>query len=190
MKRLFIAVDLADAVAERLAELQQTLADRIEDDVRLTWTPPENMHLTVKFVGATEESEIPALCRVIEDVSEETSPFEIESRGIGCFPRPDKPRVIWAGIDDEGAGLLSQIHRALERDLADLDVPKDDRAYKPHLTLGRVKSRVKPSVDELFQGLRGRSWGTTSVAEIVLYESQLDHTGARYEAIDRFPLSS
>lgn len=190
MKRLFIAVDLADAVAERLAALQQTLAERVEDDVRLKWTPPENMHLTLKFLGATEESEIASLRTVVRRVSEKQKPFEIESRGIGCFPRPDRPRVIWAGVDDDGAAHLSQVHLDLEERLAELGVPKEDRSFKPHLTLGRVKSREKPDVDAMFEGLRGTSWGTTNAEEIVLYESLLDHTGARYEAFDRFSLCS
>jgi 2'-5' RNA ligase len=190
MKRLFIAVDLAIPVVERLAVLQRQLDERLDGGVRIKWTRPQNIHMTLKFLGDTDEAMVPMLRDVLSNLVGPLFPFEVESRGIGCFPRPDNPRIIWAGFDDDGAEVLSLLQQALERDLDELGIPKDQRAFKPHVTLGRVKSRQKPSLDHLFQGLRGTSWGNSYIKDFILFESRLDHTGATYHVLDRFPLGS
>lgn len=190
MKRLFIAIDLSIPVVERLAVLQQQLDERLDEGVRIKWTKPQNIHLTLKFLGDTEDSMVPMLRNVLADLVGPLFPFEVEARGIGCFPRPDKPRIIWAGFDDEGAEVLTLLQQALERDLAEIGIPKEDRAFKPHVTLGRVKSRQKPSLNELFEGHRDTSWGRSYIKDLILFESRLDHTGATYHVVERFPLGS
>lgn len=190
MKRLFIAVDLSIRVVERLANLQTQLDGRLDDGVRVKWTEPQNIHLTLKFLGDTDDALVPMLRDVLSNLVGPLFPFEVESRGIGCFPRPDKPRILWAGFDGQGAEVLTLLQQALERDLADLGIEEENRAFKPHVTLGRVKSRQKPSLEHVFDGFRDASWGKSYIKDLILFESTLDHTGATYHVIDRFPLGS
>lgn len=190
MKRLFIAVDLSISVVERLAVLQQQLDERLDESVRIKWTEPKNIHLTLKFLGDTEDAAVPDLRDVLEEIVAPLSRFVVKSRGIGCFPRPEKPRIIWAGFDEDSAEVLSLLFRAVERDLGDIGIPTEERPFKPHLTLGRVKSRRKPSLNTLFDGLRDSIWGDSHVKDIALYESKLDHHGPTYEVIDRFLLGT
>lgn len=190
MKRLFVAVDLSPAVLERLAKLQETLAERLDDGVRVKWTDPDKIHLTLKFLGDTEERLLPAICDKLAGVAGRAECLEIASKGLGCFPRPDNPRVLWAGFDADSAAALRDLQQPIDGELADLGIPRESRAYVPHVTLGRIKSPEKPSMNELFAGLRSTDLGSSDITELVLYESTLDHTGATYETIDHFTLAS
>ena len=190
MKRLFVAVDLSAAVIERLAKLQNTLAGRLEDDVRIKWTDPDKIHLTLKFLGDTEESLLPALCDTLGAAAARTAPFEATSRGLGCFPRPSHPRVIWAGFDAESAEALRALQQPIDADLEELGIRPESRSYVPHVTLGRVKSEQKPALNQLFAGVRNTPLGESNITELVLYESTLDHSGATYDVIDHFYLGS
>lgn len=192
MKRLFIALDLAIPVVEQLAvfqeELQETLAG--EEDIRVRWTSAENIHLTLKFLGDTEEALVPMLRETLADLVKPLFPFEVEARGVGFFPGPTKPRIIWSGFDKQGAEVLSLLNKAVERDLEQLGFEKEQRKFRPHVTLGRVKSRQRPDFTELGEEIGARSFGKSYIKDIILYESQLRSDGPRYTVLDRFTLGA
>jgi 2'-5' RNA ligase len=192
MKRLFIALDLAIPVVEQLAvfqeQIQEELAD--EDDVRVRWTSPENIHLTMKFLGDTEDALVPMLRQTLGELVKPLFPFEVEAKGIGCFPKPKRPRIIWSGFDDQSEEVLSLLQQALERDLEELGFQKEDRPFRPHVTLGRVKSRAKPDFTDLMDGRTETSFGKSYIKDVILYESELTSEGPIYTVIDRFALGA
>lgn len=190
MKRLFIAVDLAIPVVEELVAFQRRLQALIDDidGVRVKWTRPEHIHLTMKFLGNTEPAMLPVLREAIAELVGPLFPFEVEARGVGFFPGPHKPRIIWSGFDDESAEVLSLLHRAIERDLGEIGIEQDDKPFRPHVTLGRVKSRKRPDFTRLVDQIERRSYGKSYIKDIILYESKLDHEGPHYTVVDRFAL--
>ncbi len=192
MKRLFIALDLAIPVVERLAIFQEQIQEHIEDDqgVRVRWTSPENLHLTMKFLGDTDPALVPMLRTTLDELVTPLFPFEVEARGLGFFPGPKKPRIIWTGFDKQSAEVLSLLQQALERDLEELGFEKEHRAFRPHVTLGRVKSRKRPDFTGMAEELDPESFGKSYIKDVILYESKLRQTGPEYTVLDRFALGA
>lgn len=192
MRRLFIAVDLSINVVERLVLFQDELQGRLRgafgDDLSVRWTEAENIHLTLKFLGDTPGDLVSMLGSTVGRLAEPLFPFEVECRGFGAFPRPDQPRILWAGLDAKSAEVLGLLQQALERDLQEIGVAADPREFLPHITLGRLKSRANPDLSELFGRYDELSFGKSYIKDLVLYESHLRHDGPRYEVLERFAL--
>lgn len=189
-----MAVDLSIGVVERLVLLQSELEESIEesfgDDVKLRLVNAPDIHVTLKFLGDTNADMVPMIEEVLERLCEPLFPFEVECRRVGVFPAPEKPRILWAGLDKKSAEVLGLLQKALERDLEKLGFAKESRPYHPHVTLARVKSRRAPSFAELIEPYEVVGFGKSFVKDIVLYQSHLDHRGARYEVLRRFALGS
>jgi 2'-5' RNA ligase len=198
MKRLFIALDLAIPVVEQLAVFQEDLQELLADeelaaekgDVRVRWTSPENIHLTMKFLGDTEDALVPMLRETLGQLVKPLFPFEVEAKGIGVFPSPKKPRVIWSGFDEQSEEVLSLLQQALERDLEELGFQKEDRPFRPHVTLGRVKSRAKPDFTQPLEDIGEQNFGKSYIKDVILYESKLTSEGPIYTVLDRFALGA
>jgi 2'-5' RNA ligase len=110
----------------------------------------------------------------------------VRARGAGAFPDPQRPRVLWVGLEDPTAGLAG-VQRVVEERMTGLGFAREDRAFSPHLTLGRVKDG-HADVTALLAAAQDRQFGTTVVREVVLYESRLRSQGAEYVALRRVPL--
>lgn len=193
MKRLFLALDLSIAVVEELILVQDELREAIralDDPFEVRWVDAPNVHLTLKFLGPTELAMIPMIEKAVEQLASPLFPFEVECRELGCFPALDTPRIIYADLDKKGAEVLALLEQALERDLGELGVGRDPRPFRPHITLGRVKSRKSPSMRDIVSAYEGVKFGRSYIKDIALFESILDHRGPRYEVIRRFPLGS
>ena len=138
-KRIFIAVPLPDAVKNALhavcAKLQQQFA---RGTVR--WVQPDNMHLTLRFLGDTAVSQISPLITQLDHLN--SKPIRLELSHLGCFPNRDRPRVLWVGLQGE-VTRLEQLKKQVDQNLAMLGWPPETKAYKPHLTVGRVKDARK-----------------------------------------------
>ncbi|HEY7726730.1 MAG TPA: RNA 2',3'-cyclic phosphodiesterase [Anaeromyxobacteraceae bacterium] len=184
--RLFVAVEPPPAVRRRLAALQAEVrraAGRAADDVR--WVAPEQIHLTLAFLGNAPEERIDAVRGAVADAAAACAPLHLEVRGAGGFPSARRPRVVWAGLagDLEPLGALAA---DLRRRLAPLGFPLEERDFRAHLTLGRSRDRG---------GARGMA-GALAAAneadpcawradEVVLFRSHLGPGGARHEALQR-----
>ena len=187
--RLFVALDPPEAARRRLAGMQAELrraAGRHAEEVR--WLPAENVHLTLQFLGAVPEERLPALRAALAATAGQARPLALELKGAGGFPSARRPRVVWAGVGgeiDALAGLAAEVGRRL----APLGFPPEARSFSPHLTLGRAREgRGAPGLGGALAqvaGMEGAPWRAT---ELVLYRSYLSPGGARYEALDRFPL--
>lgn len=189
MKRLFFAIDLSDEVRDALESLQQAFDAQLDGSVRMRWTPRANMHLTLKFLGATEVDLIEPVGDTMDEITAGMEPFEMTVEGIGAFPHPGHPRILWAGVDDDSAARLTDAHGDLEEMLADrFDIDYDDHDFQAHVTFGRVKSSGAPDLPAIRPSLPSGPYGSVRVDEVVLYESELDDSGATYRAEHRSAL--
>jgi 2'-5' RNA ligase len=181
--RTFIAVAIDKAIRDRAVVLQEALG-RAGADVK--WVEPENMHVTLLFLGEVEDRTLPAVCRVVAEVAAGLAPFEMSVAGAGCFPNARRPKTLWVGIG-EGLQELVALHDALEPPLLELGCyRREERQYTPHLTLGRVKGDA--GADELAAALARRSdWqgGQVRVREVLVMSSELRPEGPTYTVLGR-----
>lgn len=186
--RTFVAVNLSISTLRSIAEVQGELRSELkESEARIRWVPLANMHQTIKFLGDVDVELTEGIAAALRKVAADIAPFRVEAVGLGAFPNPSKPRVIWVGIKDSGEGL-QRLNKATEAALEELGFPKEKRPFRTHVTLGRVK-RGQCDLGEQVARLAERSFGVTTVEEVVLYESKLHRSGAEYVAHARVPLS-
>jgi 2'-5' RNA ligase len=184
--RTFIAVELLPAIRARCVALQEALG-RSGADVK--WVEPDNLHVTLLFLGEVDERDVPALCRAVATACAGLVPFGMSVDHVDCFGDRRRPRTIWAGL---GAGKLDMValHDALEPPLLELGCyRREDRPYTPHITLGRARGN-RPS-DRLAQELdRQAGWrgGECQVGEVVVLSSELRPEGPVYTVLSRAPL--
>ncbi len=185
--RIFIGVDIGEEILDNAADLQARLA-RTGADVK--WVTPASMHITLLFLGETDNRDLLTVCRVVQDVASREPPFTLRVSGVGAFPNNRHPKILWAGITD-GADALRRLYDDLETKLLDLGCyRKEERGYTPHLTLGRAKAERDGHVlvPELVKHL---AWdgGRTVVEEVVVYSSELERDGPVYTVLGRGELS-
>jgi 2'-5' RNA ligase len=184
---MFIAVDVGKAIRDRCVALQDTLA-RAGTDVK--WVEENNLHVTLLFLGEVEDRETPALCQAVADCCAGRDAFSMSVETVGCFPNPRRPRVVWVGIG-AGSGELTALHDALEPPLLELGCyRREDRAYTPHITLGRVKGERSPTAALATALMRHAKWhgGETDVREIHVLSSELTPQGPIYTVLSRAKL--
>jgi 2'-5' RNA ligase len=193
--RLFVALDIDEDVRSRIA--------RFLDGVRgfapeARWVRPESLHVTLKFIGEKSDDEVEKIKRGLEAISADA--FEMNIRGYGFFPGARAPRVFWVGI--EAGARLSSLAALVDGKLATINIPKEEHAFNPHLTLARAagesRSRRKEKADVSPRGfahLQGKlaalstpEFGTMTVREFFLYRSQLSPGGSKYTKLAGFAL--
>ena len=182
--RTFVAVPVSDAQRQRLDRLRIELARRLPD---IKWTEPENLHVTLVFLGEVDDRELPRVCALTQEAIDllELSPFPLTLSQLGCFPHERRPRVLWVGVA-EGAEQLSQLHDALESQFIALGYRREDRRFTAHVTLGRTKT--DGPLQSLAQVLTEHlSWtaGETTVQEVHVMGSQLTRNGPHYTVLGR-----
>ncbi len=174
--RCFVAIDVAEEVRQRLVAFAQDLAQSGAD---VRWVRPEGLHVTLKFLGPVAEAELPAICEAVQNVAGARSPWTIVVRDLAAFPSLRRPRVLWAGVRDDGqvSSLASALEEALER----LGFAREDRPFTPHITLGRVNSlRGWEKLEERLKNNLASLWGESKVDKVIVYRSDLKPTGAVY----------
>jgi len=180
--RSFVAVNIDDAVRASLAaEVERLKAGR----AIVRWVKPESFHLTLKFIGEIPMDLVPRAADVVERCVEGVAPFEVEFRGVGALPRPEKPRIVYADVLDPG-GFLAALAKALNEQMSDLGLRREKRSFKPHLTLGRVKS-LKGTAEllQLMAEDAEKAFGTLQVSDVCLMMSELRPSGAEYTVLHR-----
>lgn len=181
--RCFIAVDPAPDVRKRIIELRREL-EQIGADVR--WARDEGLHCTLAFLGGVEEERLASVGAGLRQALADRAPFSMRALGVGAFPSASRPRVVWVGLESPE---LVQMAAAIGGALAPLGFAPEERAFRPHITLGRVRS--SHGARELGEALRRRSqddFGVTKVEAVVLYRSQLGPGGSRYTPLSIAPL--
>ncbi|MEE6210721.1 RNA 2',3'-cyclic phosphodiesterase [Salarchaeum sp. III] len=178
--RLFVSVDLPDALHDDVADVQSEFADADG----LSFIDPAQSHVTMKFLGDVPESEVDAVADALEtgvtDIGIE--PFEATYGGLGVFPNLDYISVLWLGVES-GTEAFVRLHEAIEQELVEFGFDPEDHEFTPHVTLARMQhAGGKDLVRELVQ-----EWsptvGTARVSEVRLTESTLTHEGPEYETV-------
>ena len=194
--RLFIALDIDDAIRERIARFLEGVR-AFAPEAR--WVREESLHVTLKFIGEQAPEFVASLKNVLDRLP--VPPFAIAFRGFGFFPTPKSPRVFWARI--QAGPELQRLAGAADNATAQLGVPKEQHAFSPHLTLARKSGASgAPHRDQAerpgtaFQRLQEKlaampapDFGTMTAREFFLYQSQLSRTGSRYTKLERFALA-
>lgn len=179
--RTFVAVEASPAVRQAAGQLIGQLR---QSPAVVKWVEPENMHLTLKFLGDVDPRQIHEVCSAVQRATEKVASFELEVRGAGAFPNVRRPGTIWLGAgegDEQMAALFRPIEKALER----LGFRREPRRFHAHLTLGRAR-RGGPGVEELGE-LLGRhadyQAGRMTVRQATVFSSRLGPEGPTYEVL-------
>jgi 2'-5' RNA ligase len=154
----------------------------------VAWVAPENLHLTLKFLGEVEEGRTAELTGSLTGAVAGLAPFEAVIEGLGGFPTPTRPRVLWAGVTASGEAL-GRLAARVEAALAALGFAREGRPFSAHVTLGRVRlPRRNPALSAALAAGAARSFGTSPVGRVSLMRSELSPRGARYTELAALPL--
>ena len=180
-----MAVLLPAEVRARLAETIEALRATARG---VAWVAPTNLHLTVKFLGGVEESRLEAVRAALAAATAGHAPFDVALQALGAFPTPTRPRVVWAGLA-AGAAPLAALADEVDRALAAIGFPREERAFSAHVTLGRVREvRRDPALAAALARAASHPFGAFPVDRLSLMRSQLSPAGARYTELAALPL--
>lgn len=176
--RTFIAVDVSPEVQIMARRLIQKLT---QAGVDYRWVAPENMHLTLKFLGNIQDREVPDVCRAVTSAVANLPPISVTVRGLGAFPSRARPRILWMGIE-HGHDELIALQQAVEAALHPLGFLRERQDYRPHLTLGRQPAGQRDVVPwtELMESEANTIFGGFEVDAVVVYASYLERNGPVY----------
>jgi RNA 2',3'-cyclic 3'-phosphodiesterase len=183
--RLFVAVDMPEEAKGALEQAINPWRERLGAG---RWVVRDNWHVTLKFLGRTWPRLLPVVEAAGREVAGTVVPFQVRFSGLGVFPDPSRARVLWAGLDDPH-GHLTGLAEGMDAALAEEFAP-EKRAFTPHLTVARFNPPIP--MREQAEALVGTSIDAPAfpVDRLVLYRSHLSPRGARYEALEEFPLGS
>ena len=189
--RLFIAVELPPAALAAATVASQALRLRVTQSApraRLTWVTPDRMHITVRFVGDADADRARAISSALA-VPLDASRFALTLEEAGAFPVRGAPRALWLAVSDSGVAALRAVEAEVSARLAAAGIPRESRAFSPHLTLARVREPggLRGSV---VQGLAAPAHPGELVEAITLFESRLSPKGPAYTALQHTPLRS
>jgi 2'-5' RNA ligase len=175
--RTFIAIEIPGDIISKIRELQEGIKVY---GLKIRWVRPENIHLTLKFLGDVEADKIGEISEAISKTVEGYTPISLTAKGIGVFPSIRRPRVLWVGLTGQLESLV-KLQKTLDENLKVLGFPGEKRPFKGHLTMGRIKAKidVKKFGDALME-FRNFESETFTADQIVLYKSELKPSGAFY----------
>ncbi len=177
--RTFIALELPESLKEKLTHVQNTFGQRIHG---VKWVNPGNIHLTLKFLGPTSEDMLADVAGTLEQAAQGFQPFVIMVQGLGAFPNPHSPKVIWAGVRVDKQ--LFSFQKKLEDALASIGFAREKRSFSPHLTIGRVKDpRARKEVRSLLLDCGDKDLGSYEAGRVVFFKSDLNPTGPIYSVL-------
>jgi 2'-5' RNA ligase len=183
--RTFVAVNLDPELKEALARVQERLKATRAD---VGWVRPENLHLTLKFLGHVEESRSGLIVEAVGAATQGYGSFHLELGGLGAFPQPRAARVVWVGAS-RGAEALAALQAKIEAGLEPLGFPREERPFTAHLTLGRVRGPARrEQLAVALTSMAAEALGEMVVDRIELMKSDLHPAGARYSVLQSFPL--
>ena len=183
--RTFIAVELSEVVRAQLSDVTERLQQGLSG---IRWVAAKNLHLTFKFLGDVETEKLERVLSTVQDTAKGFAPFTLSFSGLGAFPNMRRPRVVWVGVET-GTEELAGIHKAIETALLQIGFPKDDETFRPHLTVGRVKSKKRIRGVEEILSQTAAQLDAMTVDHIAVIKSDLTPDGPIYTAMGRYDLS-
>jgi 2'-5' RNA ligase len=181
--RLFTGFDLSADVIRRL----DGLLDQLRPTANIKWSPPANLHVTIRFIGEWPDARLPDLRSALAALPSHPA-VSIHVRQLGFFPNPYSPRIFWAGV--EASPELVAVATGTDRAIQSLGLPPETRPYRPHLTLARIKEPVAiQKLRESIAALPSDDFGTFAAGSFFLYQSLTGASGSVYTKLAEFPLS-
>jgi len=181
--RIFAAIELSTGIRDRIQQHIQQLRTAVPE-CQPSWSRVENMHLTVKFFGDVEQSKVARIADAAARAVKNFSPFPIQITGSGAFPKQSQPRVLWIGVEDP-SGLLSQLQKQFEVDCEEEGFQREERPFKPHLTIARIrKPEGSRKLGEVSSQV-GFEAVNLLVDELIVFRSELSSQGPKYTAMSR-----
>ncbi len=178
-KRLFIAIKINNS--NSFLNVQEEIKLSLQRE-RIKWIDPDNLHLTLSFLGDTDELIIPKLKLAMDSIVGNFSQFNMELKSVGVFKSINFPTVLWIGIEPNK--IMSEIKKALDLQLKSIGIAVEMREFKPHLTIGRIKNITdKKNLELLLKNYSNKKISNQLVNEIILYESILSSDGPIYNVI-------
>lgn len=185
--RLFLAVTLPPELLDAVEAAQKDLRAALTDP-GVRWTKPDQFHYTLKFLGEQKLDRVYKASDVARAVGDRYAPFDLALGGLGCFPNPERPSVIWLGAERGGDEVVA-LAQGLDADLARYRFLKENQSPRAHLTLARIKSyQAEEQVARAFPALTPPSVGASTITDFALMQSILHPTGPVYKVIERFAL--
>jgi len=186
--RLFVAIDLDAEARGSVGAEQQRLARVLDARGSLRWVKPEQMHLTLSFLGEVDEARGAAVADAMR-APIPVAPFTMRFRGLGVFPPRGAPSVLWLGVADGSAQAIDLQRRVADR-LEPLGGPREARPYHPHLTLARWRDGRPGAARRALAADGGREIARVDVRYVTLYQSRLSPHGPTYTALAQAELST
>ena len=184
MPRIFLALNFSVAVTRKIAEeIDRRKAPFSDAGFRIAWVPAANLHLTLKFLGSVADELVEGVTGACKRVAARHLPFEARAVGLGAFPSLERANVLWIGV--EAPPALATLQREVDAAMVEIGFEKEERAFHPHVTVGRIKES-RGSAADLWKG--DVNAGGSLIGEIVVYESRTRSAGAEYVARARVPI--
>ena len=186
--RAFIAIPIDPDVRKTIASTQQALANSVPERA-VRWTPPEQIHLTLKFLGEVPVNSLADIQAVLGPICGSHLSLQLAAATLGCFPNERDPRVLWVGLTGD-LGPLKTLVEQMEKQLSRWVAP-EVREFHPHLTIGRIKLATPATRQALRAAMYAHaadSFGSWRVNRVQLFQSELTPTGSRYTVLQAWPL--
>jgi RNA 2',3'-cyclic 3'-phosphodiesterase len=183
--RAFLAMDPPPEVLRRIADIQEVLKKTLRGSI--SWVRPEGIHLTLKFFGDMAAEDLPPISEVVSGQAAGTGPLHLNIKSLGVFPGIRRPRVLWLGVGGEVARLIA-LQKVLDQGFETCGVKKEERPFRAHFTLARIKSPQGLSgLDKVLEEKEAASVGPFEAKGLILFKSNLTPKGAIYTVLADFP---
>jgi len=185
--RSFLAVELPPEVLNEMSGIQERLKKTLQGYI--SWVRPTGIHLTLKFFGNIAESDIPNISQAVKNAIVNVKPFTLNVQRFWAFPDVKRPRVLWLGLDGD-IDVLIRIQKEMDRGFQECGFQKEDRTFRPHLTLARVKEpKGVIGLAKIVEKSEDYKAGSFSVRGLTLFKSELTPKGVIYTKLVNFPFS-
>jgi 2'-5' RNA ligase len=188
--RTFVALPVPSLLGDKLTRLQELLGSKISS---VRWSSGLPFHLTLAFLGDVPDPDLNRVCKAVAEASLPFSCFELCLEGVGAFPSPARPRVLWAGLAAADMTPLAELQKVIIKKMTAIGYRPEDQRFTPHVTLGRIRSdhrgHVSPDLTTVLQDYLTWSAGTFVVRDVVTFASTLTPEGPAYAQLARAPLA-
>jgi 2'-5' RNA ligase len=187
--RAFLALQLAGAFLKEIRSLTAEMQQKVQG---VKWVMPEQVHVTLHFFGNITSEHIKTIRELTGSITGKYGPFHLALGGIGFFPNPDKPRIIWIDLSGD-IEIFKRYQEELEKELGQAGFPLEERPFRPHATLGRIKEKGRWDKKQFIldsENLLCIKTEPRAFDKILLFKSTISSEGPHYEALETFYLSS
>lgn len=176
MRRIFFGLEIPARIKDCLLTVRSNIPGA-------RWQRPEQMHITLQFLGDLEEQRLASVCEAARDIP--VAAFNLDVVGLGCFGKPESPRNLWAGVQPKVP--VASLHSVIKDRMEELGLATESRPFHPHITLARFRPQAA-SVQHVLNGQDRTAFGSFLVSQFVLFDSALHPDGSVYTVIERFSL--